>query len=383
MQDLLNDYKVNEKKSIDWAERYAKRLEKYFRGCKAKDIKTDHINQYIAERKKELAANGTINRELSLLKRAYSIAIKSEKILRAPYIPKLAENNVRPFFFEHEDYLKLKEALPDHLKALVMLAYHSGMRREEMLSLTWDKVDLIRGQITLAAGSTKNKDARIIPLRGELLEALMNKRKDSEENFPVCPYIFHYRGQRIRDTREGWNTALKKSGFLSLNKCRVCGVITESPAGTNQRQQMREKVDGLTVKRRKRKEALKCRECGSDKLRRCSMTMHDFRRSAVRNMVRSGVPETICMKLSGHKTRSIFDRYNIVNEADLVTATERIQEYHRKMEDQDKRRTEYKRTDIVEIGDKKEDRKRTGIEVSNYTQENKTERKSKNTNETT
>jgi len=341
-QDLLNDYRMNGKKSLAYAERAAGRLRKFFSGYRAKEITTDMIKKYISERKEQLAANGTINRELAFLKRAFSLAVKSEKLDRAPYIPKLAENNVRQFFFEHEDYLKLKAALPEHLIPVIVLAYHSGMRREEMLSLTWNKVDLVSGRIILAVGSTKNKEGRIIPLAGDLYEVLAHQKQTTEEQYPGCPYVFHYRGQRIRDSREAWETALQKCGFKPTYLCRVCGAVSEFPIGADRQKQKRVKVNGKTVKTREQEGGpLLCQECGSDKLRRHGRVLHDFRRSAVRNMVRSGVPESICMKLSGHKTREIFSRYNITNEADLDAATAKIMEYHRQMGEQIERRKPY------------------------------------------
>jgi integrase len=286
----LNDYRVNQKKSLDKAERMVKRhdddgkemdseLMAFFGDCKAHSVGTDRVKAYVAQRLEQGVANATVNRELAALKRMYNLGLQSETIHRKPYIPMLKENNARKGFFEHGEFIAFRNALPEYLKPVVTFAYYTGWRKQEILSLKWSQVDLNGRTVRLEVGTTKNDKGRLIVLDGELLETMQRqweRRKVAEipGHSPtlLCPYVFHHDGQPVRDFRKAWYKARKETG--------------------------------LTTK-----------------------ILHDFRRTAVRDAVRAGVPERVAMMESGHKTRSVFDRYNIVSEDDLKEAARRRWEH--------------------------------------------------------
>ncbi len=324
--DYLTDFQINNKKSLDHAERYAKYLagvvinretgeierKKYpsfFGGMKAVNVSSSLIEEYIKKRQAEGMTNATINRELSALKRMFSLGAEKtpRKVINPPHVQHLEENNVRHGFFEHPEYLKMMGALPEYLRLPFTIAYSFGLRKEEVFSLLLTQVNLIDGKITL--DDTKNGESRIAPIKAEVYEEVANQIQTTGKQYPNCIYLCHREGNRIIDFRSAWETSLRKIGIKPAFKCK-CGKVTELPEGMEP-------------------ENLKCHACGSENLKKHDRLWHDLRRTAVRNMVRAGVNEKIAMRISGHKTRSIFDRYNIVNEQDLENAAESITAFHR------------------------------------------------------
>ena len=275
-EDLLTDYRINNRKSLDRTELSISHLAKTFEGMKATSMDTPRIKQYIQRRMDEGAANGTINLELAALKRMLIMGARQTppKVNRVPFIPMLEENNTRKGFFENEQYLALRDALPDYLKGFVAFAYKTGWRKKEITDLKWAQVDRENWIVYLNPGETKNNEARMIYLDDELKEIFKAQWESRKKGQRLLPYVFpNWDGKdKIRNFMRAWRRG--------------------------------------------------CEDAGIGK-----KLLHDFRRTAVRNMVRAGIPERVVMMVSGHKTRSVFDRYNIVNDTDLRIAAQRQEEY--------------------------------------------------------
>ena len=285
---VRQDYELNKRKTGRRVSEYQHHLAPYFRKLRVSAITTERIKAYIVKRQGEGAANGTINRETGFLKRMFRMGFQQtpQLVARVPHIPQLKEYNIRSGFFEHEDFLALRGALPDYAQVAATLAYYSGMRMGEVCSLQWRQINWTEGKLFLQAQDTKTNTPRVLYLTGDLYRVLLAWKTRCDLKWPGCPWICHRGGIRLQSLKHSWRKA-----------CETVGL-------------------GGMVKDEKKKHLVWV-----------GRIPHDFRRTAVRNMVRAGVPEKVAMSISGHKTRSVFDRYNIVNERDLEQAARSLSAY--------------------------------------------------------
>jgi integrase len=313
-QDMLNDYKANRKRTyVDAKRRIDKHLAPFFGNKRLSSIASSDVRAYIAKRlndtyvalparrvrrkdgtsqnllesRKPVSA-GEINRELTVLKRMFSLAVQAGKLHHKPHIPMLREDNIRVGFFEEEQYRAVLAHLPEGMRPVVMFAYVTGWRiNSEVLPLQWRQVDLRVGEVRLDPGTTKNREGRVFYLTQELLALLKQQRAVADEiqreRQKIVQQVFFHR----QLTKAG------SFGELAGRRISDCGFYQAW---------------------RRAREAAGCP--GS--------IPHDFRRTAIRNMVRAGIPERVAMKMSGHKTRSVFDRYNVVSDGDLRDAAHRL-----------------------------------------------------------
>lgn len=302
IEDVVNDYRMNGQRSIEYLRFRIKQLLPFFGGRKAADITTADVRRYIVSRqaaaseakiaaqlvelqanyatrvesiersgvgKREIrkrlgqakrewrrasteakrtagASNATVNRELSVLRRAFTLAVQSRKLIAKPHVPLLAENNVRAGFFEPGQFNSVLKHLPEHVKPVARFAYITGWRaNSEILPLQWRQVDFQSGTVRLDPGTTKNREGRVFPMTRELRSPLMEQKAKSEalqrEQGALNPWVFTYEGKSFKSFRRAWETARKAAG--------VSGKLA-----------------------------------------------HDFRRTAVRNLVRAGIPERVASR---------------------------------------------------------------------------------------
>lgn len=260
---------------------------------KANAITEDRISAYIAERVSEGAANGTINRELTTLRRMFRLGMRAKRLATVPAFDMLGEATARAGFFEPAEFNAVEARLPAEVKPVARVAYITGWRvASEILTRQWKHVDFGAGFLRLDPGETKNGKGRMFPFTPELRAALEEQRKRTtaieQATGQLIPWTFHRNGQPIRAFRRSWAKA-----------CAGAGVPGRIP--------------------------------------------HDLRRTAVRNLERAGVPRSTAMALVGHETESIYRRYAINDETMLKEGIERLARLH------EAQRGEYAEPKVVSI----------------------------------
>lgn len=274
---VAEDYRITGKRSIkDLEWRADKHLRPRFGKLKASQFGSLQIKRYINDRRVESASDATINRELAILQRGFTLACQADPplIIRAPHFPKLDLDNARSGFIEESQYLALLEALPDHLKCLLVVGYHCGNRLGELRRLEWPMVDFAAREIRIPAKLAKNKKGRVVPIYGDMALWLQKQWEEREyADGMKSRRVFHWHGKPIGAHIKGWAAACESVG-----------------------------LDGLHF--------------------------HDLRRSAVRNMERANVPRKMATEITGHKTESVYRRYDIVSRRDLRSAATKLENYH-------------------------------------------------------
>ena len=276
--DLRRHYETSGERELREADARLKPLKAFFAGRRVANINATDAERYVQARQAAGLTNGTINRELSILVKMVKFAYECGKVFRLPVIHKLKEAPPRQGFFEPEQFQAVRRQLREDLQVAATIAYTYGWRRSEILTLTLAQVDLKAGTLRLEPGTTKNEEGRLVYLTPELrplLAAQIERVRRLERRLDgIIPYLFPHlnrphQGKRIKNFSKAWGNACKQAG-----------------------------VPG--------------------------MLLHDCRRTAVRNLVNAGVPERVAMKMTGHKTRSVFDRYHIVSPGDLQDATRKL-----------------------------------------------------------
>jgi integrase len=237
------------------------------------------VDRYIEAQKAAGYANASINFQVGSLKRALQRAHRDGTIPSVIYVQKLPVNNTRQGYFERPEFDAILPHLAADLQPVVEFCYLTGWRIGEVRGLRWSQVDFKAGTVRLEPGTTKNRDGRTFPFSAlPALGDLLRRQREhtttiEKQTSTIIPQVFHRNGKRITTFYRAW-----------VNACAAAN------------------LPGKLV--------------------------HDFRLTAVRNLERAGVPRSVAMKLTGHKTEAVYRRYAIVSEADLSVGVAKLAQLH-------------------------------------------------------
>lgn len=259
-----NDYTINGRKSLKRVRFSLEHLRQYF-GNEFRVAKLDRAA--IDTYVLHRKNQGVKN---ATINRELAALLRGMRLAGLPSIPgiKLKEGPARSGFVDRAQLDAIVVELPEHIQPLAIAGYITGWRIRELTSRRWSDVDFENGWLTLDAEQSKTGQPRSFPLTPEL-RALLQAQDDGKSE-----YVFHTKtGAAIGNYYGAWKRACRKAGHE--------GII-----------------------------------------------FHDLRRSAARNLIKSGEAQVTAMKLMGHRTVSMFQRYSIIDDEMLKSAGERLAKFH-------------------------------------------------------
>jgi integrase len=269
---VRRDYVMNDKTSLRTCHHHFRPVLARFGELDAESLTTADVERYQFDRLSQGKARQTINNEVGYLRRGYKLAIRLEKLLKAPHIINLRVQNARSGFLKVEEFHRLKAAL-DALSPVVgemlLWFYGIGWRSKEVMALAWDECDQEEGMVSLPARRSKTRTPRRIKLPPELHASL--RRRWLQRN---GPFVFHRDGKPVKSIRSVWDRARKAVGKPNLY-------------------------------------------------------IHDLRRSWATNAIQAGLSQKLCMQIGGWKTVSTFLRYCIVDEEEIEQALTRVADFNK------------------------------------------------------
>ena len=259
------------RKSLYSIKIHINRLNEHFGSQYLSDINPAMIESYFAKRRKDPAraekplSPASINRELAQLKNLFTEAQRNGFMDKNPaqFVRFLKENNERKRVLAPEELERLLCNSPQYLREIILFAYYTGMRKGEILNLTWDRVNFKEKIIQLKPEDTKTSEGREVPLNNILSLLLQEKSKVRQLH---CNHVFTYQGKPLEDFKKAFKTACQNAEIEDFR-------------------------------------------------------FHDLRHTFVTYARKAGIHDFVIMGITGHKTQSMFRRYNTVDREDLIKAS--------------------------------------------------------------
>lgn len=216
--------KRDEWRSLERVKYGVQRLQPHFTGIPAERIRRSDVAMYIEKRKADGVAPRTINRELDLLSAAFNYARgHREWNVQNPVTGmslKEPEGRLRWLSQKEADALIAeagKEPKSLHLADFIRLALNTGCRKNELLKLSWDRVDLKANFIRLEGENTKSGKRRVVPINEEARQALLSRARFRAEHCPASPWVFsHKNGERVQFMQNGFQAACGRAGITDF-----------------------------------------------------------------------------------------------------------------------------------------------------------------------